>query len=92
MPRQLAGTGRLAPRQHNSFNQDLTVNATVLPNILMQYDPSLAFASPVGDSVAGPTRSIPIDPANPAVGRWVLPPVPRLPVSSTLAYFGEVNP
>jgi hypothetical protein len=23
---------------------------------------------------------------------WVLPPMPRLPVSPTLAYFGEVNP
>jgi hypothetical protein len=58
-----------------------------VPNLIIGYDPMLATARVGGFD---PT-SEPVRPAD-AGGHMTLPPMPRLPVSPTLAYFGEVNP
>lgn len=81
----------LIPKSHvpNGFDIRPTVAEPDLyvPNLIISYDPVLATARVGGFSTS---------PANPPVrqdadGR-VLPPMPRLPVSPTLSYFGEVNP
>ncbi len=100
MPRFIGGSGLPAgstlndvqtlPVQHvpNGYNIDLTTgapNATdprYVPNLTLTYDPVLALGSVNG------TTPIRVS----ADGLWSLPPMPRLPVSPTLAYFGEVNP
>lgn len=82
IPRRLGGTGLTIPRQHSAgydLNSDLAV-----PNLQVVYDPALA------------TGSVPVGPAFDPIrvddfGR-TLPPVPRLPVSPKLAYFGEATP
>ncbi|MBN8690418.1 MAG: hypothetical protein J0L72_06450 [Armatimonadetes bacterium] len=101
MPRNIGcagdptGTGLaslvMLPRQHvpNGWTVDTSnavPNATTdpryVPNLITIYDPVLALGSADGNN---PVRTTPD-------GRWALPPMPRLPVSPTLAYFGEVNP
>jgi hypothetical protein len=58
-----------------------------VPNLIVQYDPMLATGRVGG-----------YNPSNPAVraaddaGLSTLPPMPRLPVSPVLSYFGEVSP
>ena len=57
-------------------------NARFVPNLSFTYDPVFAVGSANG-----------VDPIRRSDdGLWTLPPMPRLPVSPTLAYFGEVNP
>lgn len=81
----------MIPRSHVPAGYDLrptTTNAALfVPNLIISYDPVLATARVNGFDPS---------PANPVIrsdeyGR-TLPPLPRLPVSPTLAYFGEVNP
>ncbi len=79
MPRLIGASGRRIPAQHTS-GLDLSANPTV-PNLTLVYDPVLASSSADGRT---PLRTD-------EFGR-ALPPMPRLPVSPTLAYFGEVNP
>jgi len=56
-----------------------------VPNVVIAYDPALAGGRVFGfDTTYGYIRTD-------GAGR-PLPPLPRLPVSSTLSYFGEVNP
>ncbi len=56
-----------------------------VPNIVITYDPALAAGRVMGfDNTYTYLRTD-------SVGR-ALPPMPRLPVSPTLSYFGEVNP
>jgi hypothetical protein len=96
IPRRLGATGLLIPKTHVPQTNPMT-GATYdirdtgtdrfVPNLLITYDPSLATAR-----VGGFDNT----PGNPLIrtdsfGR-PLPPMPRLPVSSTLAFFGEVNP
>lgn len=86
MPRQIPGTGLLAPRQHIPATWG-TINGAnpqryYLPNLIISYDPVLALGSA---DTRTPVRTTPDT-------LWVLPPMPRLPVSPTLAYFGEENP
>jgi hypothetical protein len=82
IPRRLGGSGLTIPRQHSvgyNLNSDLAV-----PNLQINYDPSLATgAVPVG-AVFDTIRTDDF-------GR-TLPPIPRLPVSPKLAYFGEATP
>lgn len=80
IPRGLGATGRQIAAQHVPNGYDLTTDLYV-PNLIIQYDPALATASADGQN---PIRT--------DANGWVLPPMPRLPVSPTLAYFGEVNP
>lgn len=87
MPRRMGGTGRLLP---TSFVQGGTLAAgqTVVPNLSLVYDPVLATAAvPVNATPTAALQAIRLD----DVGR-ILPPAPRLPVSPTLAYFGDINP
>jgi len=71
---------------------DLTdVNTLFSPNLTVEYDPVLATSRANGFSGG----NNPFDTNSPAI-RWddygrALPPIPRLPVSPTLAYFGEVK-
>ena len=86
MPRLIGGTGLYAPREHIPAGWGSIVgNAPAsyyLPNLQLSYDPALALGSADGST---PIRTTPD-------GVWVLPPMPRLPVSPTFAYFGEENP
>lgn len=84
IPRQLGSTGLRIPVSHTSgLNTNLV---PAIPNLTLTYDPVLA-ASGVWDPVSSSTLPIRTDEYG-----WSLPPMPRLPVSPTLAYFGEVNP
>lgn len=83
IPRYIGATGQLIPQQHVPAGYVLT-GATpdlYVPNLILTYDPALAT-----DTSDGTT------PIRVNKDGWVLPPMPRLPVSPTLAYFGEVNP
>jgi hypothetical protein len=55
-----------------------------VPNLTISYDPVLATANTTGYVNSGPAYAIRVD----SFGR-VLPPIPRLPVSPSLAYFGD---
>ncbi|MES1227649.1 MAG: hypothetical protein ABUL72_03205, partial [Armatimonadota bacterium] len=83
IPRRLAATGTMIPDQHAN-DEDLTLPANrVAPNLIISYDPELATAYPLNDTTT---------PLRYNDNGDVLPPLPRLPVSPTLAYFGESNP
>ena len=79
IPRDLGGTGQRIPWQHVPPGFDLNANVAV-PNFIIIHDPALAGASADGNT---PIRTD-------QFGR-ALPPTPKLPVSPTLVYFGEVN-
>lgn len=87
IPRQLAATGQLIPKTHVPNGYDIRNGGTdhYVPNLVVVYDPTLATARVNGFDAAN--AIVRTD----AQGR-VLPPLPRLPVSPTLAFFGEVNP
>jgi hypothetical protein len=88
IPREQGASGRLIPWTHVPAGYDITAgNDLYVPNMRIVYDPSLA---------TGRVGGFEDTPQNPYIrmdnfGR-PLPPMPRLPVSPTLAYFGEVNP
>lgn len=79
LPRRLGATGVLLPEQFIPAGYDVNTDLTV-PNLLLRYDPALGTGTTDG------TTPLRVD----DFGR-MLPPLPRLPVSSTLAYFGEVR-
>ncbi|MBS1712861.1 MAG: hypothetical protein JST30_00845 [Armatimonadetes bacterium] len=84
IPRQIGSTGLRVPLSHTSGFDPNIVPA--LPNLTVVHDPVFATGGvwdPSGNSFVSVRRD--------EYG-WVLPPMPRLPVSPTLAYFGEVNP
>jgi hypothetical protein len=90
IPRTLGATGIRIPHQHLPANMANTDGVLYVPNLIITYDPALGS----GRAWAAGQPN-PFDPANPALrtdddGR-MLAPMPRLPVSPTLAYFGEVN-
>jgi hypothetical protein len=66
-----------------------------VPNLTISYDPVLATGRVNGFPINMNFGNDPFDPNSPVI-RWdefgrPLPPMPRLPVSPTLAYFGEVK-
>jgi hypothetical protein len=77
IPAVLGGTGRQIPDLH--FGNAAT-GARYVPNLSISYDSALAFATADGQQAI---RNHP--------DGWVLPPLPRLPVSPTLAYFGDAR-
>jgi hypothetical protein len=87
IPGTLGATGVNIPASHVPPGYNLTTDRYV-PNLIVSYDPVLATARPNGFD-DDPATNPPIRTDN--FGR-ALPPLPRLPVSQTLAYFGEVNP
>ncbi|MGV3618791.1 MAG: hypothetical protein ACO1SV_25995 [Fimbriimonas sp.] len=89
IPREHGSSGVSIPQAH-TLGTDLSVQNFV-PNLTITYDPVLATGRQNGFA----TTSNADDPVSPALrmddfGR-PLPPLPRLPVSPTLAYFGEVR-
>ncbi len=92
IPRQLgaqysAGTPTLIPSEHVPAGYDLSSQFYV-PNLIIAFDPVLATGRIEGRLEPTPQNEyVRVD----AQGRPLLP-VPRLPVSPTLAYFGEVTP
>lgn len=78
MPQEIGSTGRTIPRGHVPAGFD---SAPFVPNLTINYDPVFAFGTADG---ANPVRS--------HRDGWILPPMPRLPVSPTLAYFGDAKP
>ncbi|MBX7133763.1 MAG: hypothetical protein K1X67_13905 [Fimbriimonadaceae bacterium] len=85
IPRSVGGTGRLIPAQHVPGGYDIANNDRFVPNLIVAYDPSLATAG---------VEELPGQWAPIRVNRdgWQLPPMPMLPVSPTLVYFGDNNP
>ncbi|MBX3111874.1 MAG: hypothetical protein KF857_07680 [Fimbriimonadaceae bacterium] len=86
IPRRFAATGTYSPQMHLG-TVDPNVAASVAPNLKLIYDPMLATAGVPADAVSPALVPVRTD----AAGR-LLPPMPRLPVSPTLAFFGDVNP
>lgn len=77
IPRDLGSTGLTLAEQHTVGSDPAS---QVFPNFTITYDPVLATGTADGSN---PLR---VDPNG-----WILPPMPRLPVSPTLAYFGDMN-
>lgn len=93
IPREQGSSGRLIPSIHVPNGYDIVPGSTrddrYVPNLNIVYDPVLATGRITGfvnvpNSYVRSERVGTID--------YPLPPMPRLPVSPTLAYFGEVNP
>jgi hypothetical protein len=85
MPRRIGGTGRALPAQHVPGGA-LAVGQLTVPNLLTTFDPTLATGSvPINSTPASALSAVRFT----ADGR-TLPPAPRLPVSPTLAYFGDI--
>lgn len=86
MPRLIGATGVFLPSLFVPTGYDIQNNDLTVPNLIVSFDPALATGS-VTNATGTTNRPIRVN----ASGA-VLPPMPRLPVSPTLAYFGEVNP
>lgn len=81
IPMQLGATGHKIPTQHLGPTADPSL--PYVPNLTIAYDPMLATGQASGFTGAVLRTD--------DLGR-ALPPIPRLPVSPSLAYFGQVNP
>jgi hypothetical protein len=86
IPRELGATGQLIPWSHVPSGYDIgSGGKRYVPNLVISYDPVFATGRTSGfDPTGSYVRTDDL-------GRS-LPPMPRLPVSPTLSYFGEVNP
>lgn len=84
IPRELGATNQLIPWHHVPNGYDVTAGDLYVPNLTITYDLDLASGRAGGFDTATYLRTD-------SYGR-ALPPMPRLPVSPSLAYFGEVNP
>ncbi len=98
IPREQGATGQLIPSAHVPPGYNITGGGgdQYVPNLTITYDPMLATGRTSGyrdlpDSFVRYLRLTP-DPINsPAFTvDYPLPPMPRLPVSPTLIYYGEV--
>lgn len=83
IPRRLGASGLTIPDQHRPAAVNFNNAGAVVPNITISYDPALATGSASANEA---------DPIRVDENGWLLPPMPRLPVSPTLAYFGDENP
>jgi hypothetical protein len=90
IPRSLGATGRLIPSRHVPQGYSAALTELYVPNLYVIYDSALStgrtsgYDVPVGSDTSKYIR-------RDAYGR-PLAPMPRLPVSPTLSYFGEVLP
>lgn len=102
IPMSQGATGQSIPKQHIPTGTSTT--ATFVPNIIVSYDPVLATGRRFGftdttskglDDPSTYVRTVWVDYNGDGVQQpnelFPLPPLPRLPVSPTLAYFGEVH-
>ncbi len=88
IPQRLGGSGKVIPAQHLPTGLAIGTRGDVVPNLTVVYDPVLATAAvPSTAAVNSPLEAVRTD----ADGN-ILPPAPRLPVSPTLAYFGDATP
>lgn len=87
IPRRIGGTGEFIPNFWVPAGTPALTAVTAIPNLTVQYDPILA----TGGTLQQGNLTF-LDPVRRDGDGRILPPLPRLPVSSTLAYFGEVNP
>ncbi len=78
IPGDFGSTGRSIPGVHVPAG---FAGQPYVPNFLVTHDPALAFASADGTN---PIRT--------NANGWILPPLPRLPLSPTLEYFGDSRP
>lgn len=86
MPRELGATQSNIPSVHVAAGYDLNT-LPVVPNLIVAYDPVLGSGRADGfRNLDDPSRVLRRD----RFGR-VLPPLPRLPVSPSFAYFGDLN-
>jgi hypothetical protein len=86
IPMDLGASGRRIPSQHVPPTANVNTT-TFVPNLSIVYDSVLATARPGGynnDPLANPILR------TDSYGR-ALPPLPRLPVSPALAFFGDVR-
>ncbi len=77
IPRDLGSSGSTLAASHAAGSNPAS---QFFPNFTITYDPVLATGTADGST---PMR---VD-----ANGWILPPMPRLPVSPTLAYFGDMN-
>lgn len=93
IPEDLAATGFLIPQSHIPSSPGPNGTAyqvgtgNVVPNLIITYDPALGTDRNMGFVTDNDTATLL---RADSYGR-ALPPMPRLPVSPTLAYFGEVH-
>lgn len=82
IPRELGESTVNIPDQHVPTGYNIAAaGTTAVPNLILTYDPNLATATFDG-----------LTPIRRDQNGWILPPMPRLPVSPTLAYIGDVEP
>jgi hypothetical protein len=87
IPRRMGGANEI-PSRHVPAGYTVGNASPYVPNLYLIYDPALATGRTSGfDLPSNPSPYIRTD----NFGR-PLPPMPRLPVSPTLSYFGEVLP
>jgi hypothetical protein len=101
IPRYHGATSELIPQQHVPNGFDVTGTDQYVPNLTITYDTALAtgrnggFVNTAGPVVDAQTlirsKGIDVDGNGTPDIFEALPPLPRLPVSPTLAYFGEVK-
>ncbi|AIE85772.1 hypothetical protein [Fimbriimonas ginsengisoli] len=98
IPRYMGATNQSIPAQH--IPAGTAAGATYVPNIIVTYDPVLATGRRFGfvEDLNNPgtyVRTQWVDYNHDGVQQSTellpLPPLPRLPVSPTLAFFGEVH-
>jgi hypothetical protein len=104
IPRYHGATNELIPNQHVPLPYNVNTTDYYVPNLTVTFDPALATDRNVGfvgssdpnvylQTYIRRVRTNVSPPSDPPVYvYYALPPIPRLPVSPTLAYFGEVNP
>ena len=93
IPADLAATGLLIPSSHVPSGYTAQTGGFV-PNLIVSYDPALATARSSGFVTDNSTNTlIRTDVVTVSGSTYIrpLPPMPRLPVSPVLAYFGEVH-
>jgi len=98
IPREQGSTGRLIPSSHVPVGYNITTPGPTftewVPNLSVVQDPVFATGRTTGFRDV-PDSYVRFERVNPSPGVFIdyaLPPMPRLPVSPTLAYYGEVNP
>ena len=88
IPGDFAATGFVIPGSHVPAGYTVNANSgSIVPNLIITYDPALSTARSSGFVTDNSTSTLI---RTDSYGR-PLPPLPRLPVSPVLAYFGEVH-
>lgn len=98
IPREQGSTGRLIPSAHVPVGFNIVTPGPTytdwVPNLTIVQDPVFATGRTTGFRDV-PDSYVRFERVNPSPGVFIdyaLAPMPRLPVSPTLAYYGEVNP